>query len=126
MLERRIGGKDAKADIRHDIRKAGRMVEQVGDKSRGTAYLGSGRSGFQDLVAAQTQLGGYSASIPRGLDAGSLQPHLSSSSDVNPERSWKDFVQKRCGRGTTGDDDVVRWDGVMPVHVRKSHKSSAE
>ena len=41
--------------------------EDGGEMRKRTAYLGCGRSGFQDLVAAQTQLGWCSASISREL-----------------------------------------------------------
>jgi hypothetical protein len=51
-----------------------------------TAYLGSSRSGFQDLVAAQTQLEerGCSASIPREFSAETTPTH----NRTSPRCEW--------------------------------------
>ena len=83
------------------------------ERRKSTAYLGCGRSGFQDLVAAQTRSWRWcSASISpeTGLfhDSNlSIKPFLDN-----------DFLSETMRSGSpAGDDDVVRRDGAMPVHV---------
>lgn len=87
--------------------------EDEGERKRRTAYLGCGRSGFQDLVAAQTQAGD---GAPPQFRANWLisRPATSRCNRFLAKIS----CPKRCGGGNSaGDDDVVRRDGAMPVHV---------
>lgn len=84
-----------------------RQVERLMPREAVEATLG--RSGFQDLVAAQTQLDGAPPQFWVSSCAEGLQLHLSRVfSWVQFARSWRDFCQKRCDRATTSDDDVVR------------------
>jgi hypothetical protein len=95
-----------------------RLVEQEQgedgwEREKRTAYLGCGRSGFQDLVAAQTQAGD---GAPPQFRANWL---ISRPANSRCNRFLaKISCPKRCGGGNpAGVDDEVRRDGAMPVHV---------
>jgi hypothetical protein len=95
------------------------------ERDKGKVEGGGGRtsavggSGFQDLVAAQTQLeeGGCSASIPRELSAQNQHRHTTApllvASDCAVLCAFRGdyYAGEEAVEGPTDEDDVVEWDG---------------